>query len=187
MPSTNTCQSPGPGAEVRSLSSVDRVPATYFIGATAQDVRLEAQLVSLGSRATEGRLLTAGWWRRGPGSQGTHEVTYTTRPDAIGSSERLLHLGQRRHAEHANPARRCSAEAHSRRSAAQEGARRRGAPVGPTPRLNPLERQLSLDKMPRSASESTGSSPGTSTNASGSPLTLESWSAAAVPLEQRGA
>jgi hypothetical protein len=37
-----------------------RVPATYFIGATAQDVRLEAQLVSLGSRATEGQLLPAG-------------------------------------------------------------------------------------------------------------------------------
>jgi hypothetical protein len=60
MPSTNPCQSPGSGAKVRSLSSVDRVPATYFIGATAQDVRLEAQLVSLGSRATEGQLLPAG-------------------------------------------------------------------------------------------------------------------------------
>jgi hypothetical protein len=50
----NICQSPGLGAEVRSLSSVDRVPATYFIGAAAQDVRLEAQLVSLALEEPKG-------------------------------------------------------------------------------------------------------------------------------------
>ena len=45
---------PRPRAEVRSLSSVDRVPATYFIGAAAQDVRLEAQLVSLALEQPKG-------------------------------------------------------------------------------------------------------------------------------------